>query len=1181
MIEFPEIPAETRNAQMTASDPSRSAWVSANAGSGKTFVLAQRVIRLLLDGVEPSRILCLTFTRAAAAEMSNRVFETLSKWVTMNAPDLDRVLEKILGRPATHDERGRARILFALALDTPGGLKIQTIHAFCEALLHQFALEANMSGYFRVMEDEMQQMLVQDAKQAVLRELESGAVQRDPARQELYNAFMKLLKSVSDDAIERGLNALLMNRHAFMEWLDGDVDKALAPFWYMHGLVPDQQAESIFRSALANSEIANGIFDEIGEAARFEGGKNNLAFFNRLETIHRASTPETIFRALEDFFMSGSGKARSRRKQTITKAVSAQWPDFFEMFDREFACFIALKQQYDALRILEQSRALFLLAQQVLLHYNRTKKARGLTDFDDLIEAAANLLTRANIRHWIQYKLDSGIDHVLVDEAQDTSPRQWQIINAVIEEFYAGEGASKANRTAFAVGDEKQSIFSFQGADPGEFSRQATFMEKKAKSASHAFCRISLNLSFRTVPDLLEAVDRVFAIPENFKGLSRLESNTVHEAIRRSDTGEVWIWPLYAQERREQPDSWLAPVDALETGDPAIRLAQRIASTIRHWLKTGEKLAGRDKPIRCGDILILVRRRDKFSKAIIRELKLAGLAIAGADRLVLSDHIAIEDLIALGRFVLMQEDDLSLAGILKSPLFGFSEDDLLSIAGQRGKISLFSAMKQMAGEPSSHLQQRIAAAVKRLDYLCSIARRWRAYEFFAYVLGRDGGRKAFLARLGMEAEDVLDAFLQAAIDHEASGGRDLEDFICAFSQSPPEIKREVDMKKDEIRVITVHAAKGLEAPIVFVVDPCSPAFNPQHRPKIIEVESAEGHRGFVWQSSSDLAVPMTENRLEELREEAEDEYHRLLYVAMTRAADRLIICGWHGLTAPQHRHWHRMVSEALASDAIENFDDTFGESLIWRSPGRSMRPERQPGDSVEAAMTENDYPPGQHDWLFRNAPRERLPHDTLSPSLAWGRFSGDDTSTSNFEAAPDSVSVRQEALDRGLVVHRLLQILPDIAVDQRAEFAGKWMQQNMAQWDDQFRTETFSQIKAVLENPELADLFGHNSRAEVNLAGKITLKGLDMPVSGQIDRLSVSPEKIVLADFKTNQDVPGDPSEIPPGYILQLALYRELLREIYNDRRICCMLVWTQNGAATILDDAMMDMILNRAGPSM
>ncbi len=1180
MSEALQIPDEVRLAQARATDPRSSAWVSANAGSGKTFVLARRVIRLLLDGAAPAKILCLTFTKAAAAEMSNRVFAILGAWAAMPDAALKRELAEILGRAPGAGEFARARTLFALSLDTPGGLKIQTIHAFCEALLHQFPLEANVSGHFQVVEDGQQGELVDEARRRVVLEIETGASDNPQRLRRLRSAFRKLIDLASDAAIDAALKEVIARREAFLRWAEGDVAGAMAPLWAEAGIDPSADEAATIAAGLGDTSFGDGELLEIAAIAEATGQKGNLAFAARARAFVAAEDIVSRHQLRRALFLTDKGEPR---KAPLTKAATASRPGLAEALAEEGERVLAATRRCEAWRVLTGSQALFEIGEAILERYRSIKRRLGLADFDDLIAAAGNLLTRSDVRRWVQYKLDRGIDHVLIDEAQDTSPRQWEIVNAIVEDFHSGEGASARVRTVFAVGDEKQSIYSFQGADPRKFSQEALALERRAGAAELPFRRVALNLSFRSAPDVLDAVDMVFEDPENFRGLSATEERTVHQAVRQSDPGEVWIWPLFAKQSAEEKTEWIAPLDSHTAQHPAERLAERIATTIAGWIARDEKLPGRDRPIRAGDVLVLVRRRDAFSTAIIRRLKEKGVPIAGADRLNLTEHIVSEDLIALGRVMLMPEDDLSLAGVLKSPLFGLDDDDLIAMAAGRQGEALFDHLALIAGDETNPMSDRAGEIHARLVRLRTLAAACPPFEFYAEVLGRQGGRRQFLSRLGTEAADVLDAFSQAAMGHERAGLGGLEDFIASLTRASPAIKREIDMKVDEVRVITVHSAKGLEAPIVFLVDPCTPAFVRSHSPAVIEVEAGGSGRAFVWAALSRGALDAVAERDAVIEREAEEEYRRLLYVGMTRAADRLVICGWHGVHTPKHTHWHKMAEGALAATAETVDDGDGGTWLKWTSPRPqtvAARRERPGKDEAAAAAAARTAEAPQ--WLFAEASREAPVPRPLTPSGAAALIADPPPSPSTGSPAPATDEIadlageaeRRFALARGTATHRLLELLPAYPAGERGAMADAWLARNAADWPAEEVEKARAEVLALLDDASLAHLFGPSSRAEASVAGYASIGGREILVSGQIDRLAVTATTVEIADYKTNRDFSSDARGAPQAYVLQLALYRALLRRIYPGRRVRCMLIWTRACLVTPIDDDAMDAAL-------
>ena len=690
-----EIDARTGEQVALASNPENSAWVSANAGSGKTFVLTRRVVRLLLDGNDPSRLLCLTFTKAAAGEMSNRVFETLGEWATVTDDELRKLLTDVEGKVPTDDQMARSRTLFARALETPGGLKIQTIHAFCEALLHQFPLEANVPGSFDVMDDARQRQLMEEARREVI-----IAAQR-ALEGEVGTAFAELLDAGSDAAIEKVLNEIVSKRDTISGWLkdSGGPEAATSTAKKRFQFSPDDTLETLEAQTVQASSVSENQWRELRDGAAGAGQKTAANLANTIGAMLNAQDAERLS-FLQSILLTKAGAPRNFEKYPSNPVEDAM-PGAREMLAIEATQLIEALQRIATFQLIEKTKPLLVFAQAMLDRYHLAKRRHGLLDFDDLVARTADLLSTSDARAWVLYKLDLGIDHILLDEAQDTSPRQWQVIAELIEEFFAGNGARNARRTVFAVGDEKQSIYSFQGAQPALFSQHREHFAKKAEGAGQTLEVARLTLSFRSTPDVLAAVDKVFADPENARGLTFGSDYQLHTAVRKNDPGTIEIWPFEMARPHEEPESWSAPPDMIGVPHQAVRLADRIADDITRQVRE-ERHEASGKRVEAGDIIVLVRARDLFVTALNRSLKDRGIAVAGADRLAITDHIAVLDLIALGQVMLTPEDDLSLAAVLKSPLFGVSEETLLRLARHRidreHEQSLFEALEELSGE---------------------------------------------------------------------------------------------------------------------------------------------------------------------------------------------------------------------------------------------------------------------------------------------------------------------------------------------------------------------------------------------------------------------------------------------------------------------------------------------------
>ena len=571
--------------------------------------------------------------------------------------------------------------------------------------------------------------------------------------------------------------------------------------------------------------------------------------------------------------------------------------------------------------------------------YRRSKRRAGLLDYDDLIESALGLL-RTYSAAWVHYKLDRGIDHVLIDEAQDTSPSQWGLVEALTQEFFAGEGAREVTRTLFAVGDPKQSIYRFQGAEPARFEVMRREFERRAQDAGQGWQNVALEVSFRAAPVLLEAVDMVFA-GEDRLDLGLEGPAPAHKPSRSGAGGRVEIWPLEMGEKREAGDPFDPPMDYLREDAAETALADRVARRIAAWLDRGEPVAPGGRRMRPGDIMILLPRRSgrAFIPRVIAALKQAGVPVAGIDRMTLADELAVMDLAAIGDFALLPEDDLTLATVLKGPLFGFDDEALFELAHGR-KGTLWAALGKRRGT------ERFGPCFKALSALLGKADYIGVHAFFAGLLAEGGLRLKIAARLGEEANDPIDEFLNAALDYERRHPPSLQGFLHWLRSGEAEVKRQLDQRDpDEVRVSTVHGAKGLEAPVVILPDTTGikTARNDPHLLRDGDL--------LLWPPSKgkDTIDPYSKPVLEAHRKADDEERRRLLYVAMTRAADRLVVCGWNnsGRDLPDDC-WYNSVRDRLRDRMAPEDDPDWAEPLLVM--------ERRAGESEAERLAEDGKP---------------------------------------------------------------------------------------------------------------------------------------------------------------------------------------------------------------------------------
>jgi ATP-dependent helicase/nuclease subunit A len=1157
-------PPETLDLQARAADPDHSVWVSANAGSGKTHVLSQRVVRLLLQGIDPSRILCLTYTRAAAANMSNRVFKDLADWSMLGDAELSRRIAAIERRDPNAKKLTRARRLFARALETPGGLKIQTIHAFCEAVLHQFPLEANIAAHFDMLDPRMEQALFAEVR----RDMIGGAVAAD--NPELGEAFATVLSRGGEFGLDTLLGEIVNRRdglRAFIDRLAGE--PGFVELYDEFDVPRGETARAVAERAWPLADFSRDYFARFAAVAEEEGAARVINdMLPHLRHAFEETDPERRLDLLVAGFLKGDGTPYSLTT-TFKAAMRRKLPDVNERYLAAANAVIAAAERVALIRMLEGTCAALTIADWLIARYEQVKTGRGFLDFNDLITRTVRLLARADVGPWVQYKLDQGIDHILIDEAQDTSPQQWDVVKRLAEEFFAGLGAREnIARSVFAVGDEKQSIYSFQGAAPEAFAETRHYFGERAEQAGSRVEKVELTWSFRSTNDVLEAVDAVFA-PEPARRGVTAGTGVRHRAIRAADPGYVEIWPSIAADAVEEPDDWTLPVDHARAA--AVRVAENIARTINGWISAGEIIEGTGKRLSPGDVMVLVRKRDRFMHALGRALKAKSIAVAGADRLRLAGHIAVRDLMALGRVLLQPNDDLSLAALLKSPAFGLSEETLFALAAGRARgVSLFAALRQKSREDAA-----LGDVVARLDRWADEAAFRPVFEFYAGVLGRDRMRARFIARLGPEAAEVVDEFLSFCLAEEKTGLPGLEAFLTTLENAGPELKRQMDQTRDEVRIMTVHAAKGLEAPVVFLVDGGSKPVSDQHLPRLMPFETRKigAGRGYLWRSGVDVANPFSEQAMQRARDLADDEYRRLLYVGMTRAEDRLIVCGYHGRGKPGNS-WHNLVSAGIgASEHTTEAVNRFTGQTVRRfrvtdiSGSKRGAPPEQGRFSLEAGM-----PPE----LARPAPPpEELPRP-LSPSgasllIEQESPAGVVTRSPVLEAEEPGLAIR-----RGIAMHRLLQMLPALPLGERAAATARYLARVGADWPAEERDRIAETALAVLAAPDFAPLFSPESRAEVALMGTIAVRGKPRAVSGTVDRLSVSAKEVLILDYKTNRPPPLDLAGVPPGYVLQLALYRALLSPLYPGRPVRAALLFTEAPRLIELPPEAMDTALAR-----
>lgn len=1094
--------------QRKAANPNRSVWVEASAGTGKTKVLSDRVLRILLSGVNPSKILCLTYTKAAAVEMNSRIAGRLSKWAVAKDDELDKELIALLGLlPDSKEEYDKltamARKLFAMLLDTPGGMKIQTIHSFCQEILKRFPLEAKISPYFEVMDDRTASEALAEVKKTLLQKIESDS------ESSTAKSLAFLTKNISEYKFPEIMSEIANNRSKIARMLEAypemeNILEALAERLNINVVDNDQELISEFFE-----KTDTVIIKQIMEAW-FHGSPTDVKKAEVLASFLAGDSKSYI--DYKSLFLKKEGGAYAK---SGTKEALAYYPDLPKVFNDEVARLQNLENKLLALKIFASTKAVLYLAEDLIKGYNNYKKAHSKMDYEDLIVITRNLLENKAVADWVLFKLDGGIDNVLIDEAQDTSPNQWAIIRSITEEFFSGFGAREKTRTVFAVGDRKQSIYSFQGADPQEFENMRQHFSAKAEE----FDEVHLDVSFRSTASVLDSVNNVFSDEYAKKGVVLEGQDITHIPFRIGDGGKVELWPLIEPIEGEKDNTWRPPVERVTGDSTSSRLAKQIALQIKNVVEGQEILVSQNRPLRYKDFMVLVQRRNSFVEELVRECKNINVNIAGIDKIKLLEQIAIQDLIAVGQFLLLPTDDLTLATILKSPIFGLDDDDLFKLCYNRGGLSLWSRLG---------IDKTYADVYQVLQKLLDMADFIRPFELYSYLLNKLGGRKKFVERMGFEVEDGLDEFINLTLNFEMEHIPSLQNFISWVGKDEIEIKRELEQSEvDAVRIMTVHGSKGLQSPVVIL-------------PDTVRIADMKKKSEMLWDELFyfPLSAKDYDAKCQSIKQRDNDlqleEYKRLLYVALTRAEDRLCVCGYRKKNACKPESWYEICRKSFGQ--LGHCDD---KGIIHYETTQQIAPKEEK-QKIAKDLSVPDF-----DWIKAKAPIEGALAKPFAPSKP------DD------EEEPALVSPIGEKgknrYRRGLIIHKLLQFLPDVKNSDKGGVIEEFLLKNAPDFNEFERKRIKSEVLKLLNDEKFGSLFGANSKAEIPIMGVFEGK----IVSAVVDRLVVEKEQVLIIDFKTNRPAANSLADVPSVYLKQMRAYKELLQKIYPDKQVTTLILWT------------------------
>ncbi|MGE4352044.1 MAG: double-strand break repair helicase AddA [Bdellovibrionales bacterium] len=1133
---------DVNEAQRQASDPRTSVWVGASAGSGKTKVLADRVSRLLLDGVRPERILCLTFTRAAAAEMAIRMTQRLSHWATCGREVLEKELLGLQGVQVDAAQMDRARRLFALVLACPGGMRIQTIHGFAQEVLRRFPLEAGLAPHFAVMDEGDAQALWDETLDDVLQQV---AGQRETG---LAQAFALLVDSLGEHSLRQVLREAAGKERLLREAVDaaGGMEALGVRLRERLGLAVEDTEATLIAGA-----SRDGVFDraKLTQAAQILIEKGSKTYAPRGAAMAQWLAADEAGRqaGMQAYRRAYFAKNAARYANYVNKPIREEHPEVEAILLEETQRLELLGERLEALRCAQETASFLMFALQVMDRYREHKATRAVLDYNDLIAKVRALFIKPEMAPWVLFKLDGGIDHILVDESQDTNPAQWDIVKVLADVFFEVGGAFEDRvRTVFCVGDEKQSIYSFQGADVQAFARMREHFKALIGGAGKPMHEVPMNVSFRSAPAVLRAVDAVFEKDEVRAGVSR--DPVRHTAFRSEGAGRVEVTrcfvapeePKEVKKSSKKAEDWVLPLGYETVHNPSAELAEHLAARIKTWIAEGhtvyDKELKTERPMHAGDVMVLVQTRSAFVEHFVRAMKRAGVPVSGVDRMRLTEQLPVMDLVALMQFALLPEDDLTLACVLRGPLIGASEEQMMDLAiGREGSLWVSLTEKSAAGSVFAVWRSYLSAALEEADRIPPL-------PFLVRVLTQPcpadprSGRRAIAARLGPEADDPLDELLGQAEAFGATHTPSLQAFLHWLAATEAEIKRELEQAEQRVRITTVHASKGLESPIVLLPDTMRVP-QKQKLPKLLWDERAS--LPFYVPRDSSHAV------LKALRAQAYtrqmEEYRRLLYVAMTRAADRLYVYAFANKQADAGKeNWYNLIVQGLAplhQEAVELEPAGVEASVVLADYARISK---VAGSKEVAPGTMETGPVAAPSWLLAPPPPEPSPPRPLVPS----RPSEED---------PPAISPNDARFARGRILHRLLQNLPDVEADRRAEAAARFLANPQHGLGLEAQKEMAAEVLGLIDDPRFAPLFGPDSRAEQPLVGV----DKDRVIAGQVDRLALVGDEVWVVDFKTNRPPPQDAAFIPSVYRAQMAAYRAVLEAVYPDRKVRCFLLWT------------------------
>lgn len=1145
------------NNQKIALNINNSIWVSASAGSGKTTILVSRLLVLLLSDIDLSKIVCITYTKTGANEMKTRIYNELASWVVLNDTKLEFTLKKLFKTDTIQKSLiQKARVLFAKIIDNIEELRILTIHAFCQQILKRFPLEAGILPNFDIIEDSKE--LIKQSTDELLTNINNYP--------ELLEKLKIIIQHKNEEQFYELINNILNEQQTLSIIQDFNYDYK-TDLYHIFNINTDKNQNDYLDEFCKNdgfidvnyydNNIANTLTDKQQELFNYLNKWKNFDYEERKNNYDKYLN---IF--LTASYEKKSFKTDKRMQKIVKNETFAE-----QVFAEQDRCF-DFYQNFINTQIADLTIFSIEFGLAILNIYKKNKDKKGLLDYNDLIVYTLNLLKNSENSDWINYKMDNGIEHILLDEAQDTSKIQWQIVKSLTAEFFAGDDGNEKNRTIFVVGDEKQSIFKFQGASPDMFGESYLYYKNLINDARKYINKVNLEYSFRSLPNILTFTDKVFETDKYAKRISNVSPQIKHNCMRFTEkaSGKVELWPLIEIKKEEEKPFEFSFEKDNETVAKEL-LAEDIAMKIRDLTSSNKVITIKEeeKNIEYKDIMILFRTRDEvFISYLVRKLNEFKIPNTSFDKTKINNNIIIQDIVSVFEFVLFPENDLNLAVLFKSPILNLQEEDLFFVCQYKKflKKKLFETLQEIVKNNDNYenfvkdLQTdsnfpNFKMNIDKYQYVINILNDFAAksneltiYDLCSYIIDNYDIKQRFLERFGDDFEEILKQFLNYIKNYEKNNTINLFNFLQKMKKNDIEIKKDMDASSNQVKLMTVYGSKGMQAPIVFLVNaPINTGGNKNH---LLWTEKLFDYKTPIFSLSNNNSV-LFDRIKNNINDDNYSEYLRLFYVGITRAENELYICGWKNGN-------EKKTTEEKDENKLTWYDLS---KLAMKELGREEKFEfsRENNDENKIVFCSDKEEFGiinEKNDIVKNINKNILKNHKKLDNYEKVNGEEEDFQFLKHLDRDNNILTMNIAIAKGNAVHKLLEILPSANVEDRDEIADIYLNNSFFILSNEDRKIIKEKVFNILNNPEYATFFDKNSKSEVDIIGN--LDGKNTPK--RIDRLVIKEDKIIIIDYK-NTMYDYNEKTLPIEYKQQLNGYKTLIEQIYKNKKVECYILLT------------------------